>query len=453
MEKVKAIILAAGEGTRMKSKRPKVIHNILGRTMLDYVINAAKQSGAQSVCVVVGHKKEQVESAVLNDAVSFVIQEEQLGTGHAVMQAGDFIGEDQDILVLYGDTPLLTGETLSNLLQFHRQKSNSVSIVSFIAQDPTGYGRIIRDNEGIFLKNVEHKDADELQRQSKEVNAGVYCFQSNALRLALKELKNDNIQKEYYLPDTLEILSKQGHQVDAMVAADASEFFGVNSRVQLAEATEVLKFRINKKHMENGVTIVDPANTYIDPNVRIGMDTVILPGCILEGDTIIGEDCTIGPWARLTNMVVKDGVKVAASTTMDSVVNARSTVGPYAYIRPNSNIGKNVKIGDFVEIKNSNIGDGSKVSHLTYIGDTDAGANINFGCGTVTVNYDGKKKFRTTIEDDAFIGCNANLVAPVTIKKGSYVAAGSTITKDVQEDALAVARARQTAIPDWAKKR
>lgn len=452
MKSLKAIILAAGEGSRMKSKKPKVLHEIFNKPMVEYVIQAAKDSGAEDVCVVVGHKAEMVEKAIARDGLSFALQEKQMGTGHAVMQAMDFIDETKDILILYGDTPLVTGKTLDKLVEFHRAGGNGVSIVSAIVEDPSGYGHIIRDELGSFLKNVEHKDATIEEKQVQEINTGIYCFQGGKLKEALKKLTNHNKQGEYYLPDTLELILKSGGGVDAMKATDVSEFFGVNSRVQLAEATDILKSRILKKLMENGVTIVDSANTYIDESVEIGCDTIILPGCVIEGKTKIGEDCIIGPNAQMTNMVLKDNVSFKASTGMDSVVGSHTTVGPYAYIRPNSNIGEHVKIGDFVEVKNSNIGNHTKVSHLTYIGDTDAGEGINFGCGTVTVNYDGKNKFRTVIEDNVFIGCNANLVAPVKVKKGSYIAAGSTITRDVPEDTLAVARVRQQIIEGWTKK-
>lgn len=452
MNKLKVIILAAGEGKRMKSKLPKVLHKVQGKTMVEHVIDTAEGCGAEYICVVVGHGAEQVKEALKDRKVSFALQEKQLGTGHAVMQAGDFIDEDSDILVLYGDTPLITPATIEKLLDFHRSENNSISIISALIDDPAGYGRIIRDKNGSFLKNVEHKDATEEERLVNEVNSGIYCFKGSALKKGLSLLKNDNAQGEYYLPDTLEIILKDGGRVNAMTVADAGEFAGVNSRVQLAQAEVAMRKRINLKHMENGVTMIDPENTYIESDVVIGMDTVLLPGCVLEGKTVIGENCTVGPNSRLTNMKLGNGVKFQYSTGLDSSVDDGTTVGPYAYIRPDCSIGKNVRIGDFVEVKNSNVGDGTKVSHLTYIGDTDAGERINFGCGTVTVNYDGKKKFRTVIGDDVFIGCNTNLVAPVKVGDGSYIAAGSTITEDVPENCLAIARERQTNKSGWVKR-
>lgn len=452
MKNFKAIILAAGEGTRMKSKHPKVIHKILNKTMLDYVINAAQKSGADGICVIVGHGAEAVKASVSNTNVQFATQEQQKGTGHAVMQAADFIDENNDIIILYGDTPLITAETINDLIKFHRDEKNGVSIVSAVVDDPTGYGHIIRDAEGNFLKNIEHKDANTEEMAVREINTGIYCFSGDKLKDALTKITNNNVQGEYYLPDTLEIILKGGSKVNAMKTADVSEFFGVNSRVQLAEAELIMKNRINKLHMENGVTMIDPAQTYIDEGIIIGCDTIIYPGTILEGNTIIGSDCIVGPSSKITNTIIGNEVKIQYSTAMDSKIGNKTTVGPYAYIRPNSNIGENVRIGDFVEVKNSVIGNGTKVSHLTYIGDSDVGSGINFGCGTVTVNYDGSKKYRTVIEDNVFVGCNTNLVAPVTVKKNSYIAAGSTITKDVPEKALAVARARQENIKGWIKK-
>ena len=299
---------------------------------------------------------------------------------------------------------------------------------------------------------MEYKDATEEEKLVKEINSGIYCFKGSSLKKALKLITNDNVQGEYYLPDALEIILKNGEKVNALSIGDVTEFFGVNNRIQLAEANKIMQKRINEKHMLNGVTIISPEDTYISDDVEIGCDTIIYPGCVFEGKTVIGEDCKVGPDVRLTDMKLSDNVTIQYTVAMESEVGSGTKVGPYAYIRPNSKIGENIKIGDFVEVKNSVIGNGTKVSHLTYIGDSDVGERINFGCGTVTVNYDGHKKFRTTIEDDVFIGCNANLVAPVTLKKGSYVAAGSTITKDVPEKALAVARNRQQNIEGWTKK-
>lgn len=451
MSELKTLILAAGEGSRMKSKLPKVLHKLMGITMVEHVISAAKNVGSDDVAVVVGFKGDEVKAALEHKQISFFLQDKQLGTGHAVMCAEDFIDDNKDMLILYGDTPLITAQTLKKLLDFHKNEDNGVSIISAIVENPEGYGHIIRDENGAFVKNVEYKDATEEEKLVNEINTGVYVFKGKSLKKALKKLNNNNAQGEYYLPDALEILLNEGEGVNAMAVNDVSEFYGVNSRIQLEEAAAIMKKRINRFHMENGVTVVDSGNTYIAPSVIIGRDTIIYPGTILEGSTVIGEDCEIGPYSKLVDVKVADGAQVKFTSATEAEIGKDSTVGPYAYIRPNSKIGDNVKIGDFVEVKNSVIGKGTKVSHLTYIGDSDVGERINFGCGTVTVNYDGKKKFRTTIEDDAFIGCNTNLIAPVTVEKGSYIAAGSTITKDVPEDSLAVARARQQNLKGWRK--
>ena len=452
MKNINVVILAAGEGTRMKSKMPKVLHEVMGKPMIKRVIDTACELGAQNICVVTGHKSNEVQEALKNENVTFAVQEKQLGTGHAVMQAEKYINDDEDVLILYGDTPLIKAETLQKLIDYHRSEDNGVSIISAVVDNSEGYGHIIRDKSGNFVKNVEYKDATEEEKLVKEINSGIYCFKGSSLKKALKLITNDNVQGEYYLPDALEIILKNGEKVNALSIGDVTEFFGVNNRIQLAEANKIMQKSINEKHMLNDVTIISPEYTYISDDVEIGCDTIIYPGCVFEGKTVIGEDCKVGPDVRLTDMKLSDNVTIQYTVAMESEVGSGTKVGPYAYIRPNSKIGENIKIGDFVEVKNSVIGNGTKVSHLTYIGDSDVGERINFGCGTVTVNYDGHKKFRTTIEDDVFIGCNANLVAPVTLKKGSYVAAGSTITKDVPEKALAVARNRQQNIEGWTKK-
>ena len=303
MENLKAIVLAAGEGSRMKSKTPKVLHKILNKTMLDYVIEAARGCGAEAVCVVVGHKAEEVKAGIACGGVEFVLQEEQKGTGHAVMMAADFIEDDKDMLILYGDTPLMQGESLMRLAEIHHAAGNGVTVVSAVLDDPTGYGRIVRDSAGNFRKIVEHKDASARERGIQEINTGIYIFNGRALRESLQKLGNQNAQGEYYLTDCLESILLDGGRVGVVTAEDADEFFGVNSRVQLAEAAGIMRERVNRKHMENGVTIIDPANTYIDPGVKIGMDTVILPGCVLEGDTVIGEDCEVGPHTRLARLL------------------------------------------------------------------------------------------------------------------------------------------------------
>ena len=452
MEKFKILILAAGEGTRMKSDKPKVLHTILGKPMLLYVIDTAKEAGADSVAVVVGKNAAQIQA--VTDIPSY-LQAEQLGTGHAVSSAVDFLREDMaaNVVVLCGDTPLLTAATIHALVAKHEKEQNDATVMTAVLDNPTGYGRIIRDNVGRFLRNVEQRDANEDEQKINEINTGVYCFRAAALLESLSLIRNNNAQNEYYLTDVPGILRQNGHPVGIKRAVDFSEFLGVNTKLQLAEATAVMRKRINAHHMLNGVILTDPSATYISPGVEIGADTVILPGCMLEGQTKIGMGCTIGMHTHLTNMQVGDRVVIQNSVAVDSAIGDDTNVGPFAYIRPHSEIGRHVKVGDFVEVKNAKIGDGTKASHLTYIGDADVGAGINFGCGTVTVNYDGKNKARTVIADGAFIGCNTNLIAPVNVGKNAYIAAGSTITDDVPPCNLGIARARQVNKDGWRDKR
>ncbi len=448
----KAIILAAGQGTRMQSETSKVLHHVLGKPLVQYPIQAVKEAGAQEVCIVVGHKAETVKEK-LGEAYTYALQTEQLGTGHAVMQAMSFIPDEGEMIVLYGDTPLITGETINEMLAFHRRKQNAITVLSALVDNPTGYGRIVRDAQGAFMKIVEQKDATIEEQAIQEINGGMYVFEAGKLKEALGKLTNDNIQQEYYLTDTIEILLAEGCSVDAIAITHTEDILGVNSRTQLAEATALMKQRINEKHMVAGVTLIDPMNTYIESDVIIGQDTVIEPGCMIQGQTVIGSDCMIGYNTKIKDAIIGDKVGIETSVILQSKVEENAHIGPFAYIRPNSVIGKNVKIGDFVEIKNSTLGEGTKVSHLTYVGDSDVGAGVNFGCGTVTVNYDGQNKYRTVIHDNAFIGCNTNLVAPVEVAKGAYTAAGSTITRNVPEQALGIARVKQENKEGWVQRK
>lgn len=448
----KAVILAAGKGTRMKSKYPKVIHKVCGKEMLNHVIDNSKYSGVDEVIAVLGHKSELVQ-AVINEDVKTVLQTEQLGTAHAVKMASDYLNKEDTIIVLCGDTPLVETKTIKALFEYHEKNDCMASVLSALANDPKGYGRIIRDDKDELLKIVEQKDASEQERRVKEVNSGIYCFNGEFLISALKEVKNENAQGEYYLPDTLEIIKNKGGKVGVYSGSTIDELMGVNSRVQLSNAEKFMKKRINEKHMDNGVTIIDPENTYIEADVEIGMDTIVLPGCIIQKGSKIGEECTIGPETMIENSVIGDYTEVKKSTMINSKVGNNTKVGPYAYLRPKSNVGDNVKIGDFVEVKNANFGNGSKASHLSYIGDADVGENVNIGCGVVFVNYDGKNKFRSIVKDGAFVGSNANLVAPVVIEEKGFVAAGSTITKNVPKKSLAVARGRQSIKEGWVEKK
>lgn len=447
------IILAAGKGTRMKSALPKVLHKAGGCPMLAHVLRAAKNAGATRNVVVTGFGAAEVEAAFAGQA-EFVRQNEQLGTGHAVRQAEGLLADTQGtVMVLCGDTPLLTGEILQKLCDEHTKSGAKATVLTAVLADSTGYGRIVRAADGSVTKIVEEKDANDQERQIKEVNSGIYCFDIVALFDALKKVTNDNAQGEYYLPDVLKILRDGGEKIWATATADAEAILGINSRRQLAVAEKILRRRKNDELMDDGVTIIDPDSTFIDSEVEIGRDTVIYPFTFIEGKTKIGENCEIGPGTRLQNVMMGNNVKGQFGYAHDAVIDDNVNWGQYVHIRPNTHLKNGVKIGNFVEVKNSSVGEGTKLPHLSYIGDSDVGAGVNMGCGTITVNYDGKKKFRTVIGDNAFVGCNSNLVAPVTVEDGAYIGAGSTITKTVPAGNLAIARSRQTNIENWADKR
>ncbi len=448
----KAIILAAGKGTRMKSKLPKVVHKVCGKEMVNHVINVSKKSGVSEIVAILGHESEVVQS-VLPEGTKVAMQTEQLGTGHAVMMANDYISEDDTIVVLCGDTPLVNPDTLENLFKYHIDNGYHATVLTTKVDNPTGYGRIIRDENKDLLKIVEQKDANEEEKTVNEINSGIYCFNGKSLKEALSNINNNNAQGEYYLTDTVEIMRNKSLKVGAFNGATIEELMGVNSRVELSKAEEIMRKRINTMHMVNGVTIIDVNSTYIESDVQIGNDTIVYPGAMLKGNTVIGSECVIGMNCSISNSTIGDATEVQSSTIIDSVVGKNTTVGPYAYLRPNSNIGNNVKIGDFVEVKNATIEDNSKASHLAYIGDAHIGKNVNIGCGTVFVNYDGKNKFKSVVKDGAFIGSNSNLVAPVTIEEDGYIATGSTITDNVPSGALAVARERQVIKEGWVDKK
>ncbi|WBX81223.1 MULTISPECIES: bifunctional UDP-N-acetylglucosamine diphosphorylase/glucosamine-1-phosphate N-acetyltransferase GlmU [Virgibacillus] len=452
MTKRYAVVLAAGQGTRMKSKLYKVLHPVAGRPMVKHVIDQINTVKLDEIVTVVGFGADMVKEQI-GDESKFVIQEEQLGTGHAVLQAEDLLKENEGTtLVVCGDTPLITSETYQALFDHHEQTGAKATVLTAKAPNPYGYGRVIRNAVDEVERIVEQKDATEKELLVDEINTGTYCFDNQALFQALQNVSNDNAQGEYYLPDVIEILQKQGDKVSAFMTASFEETLGVNDRIALAEAEKTMKQRINEKHLRNGVAIIDPDNTYIEPDVEIEPDTIIHPGTILRGDTVIKGNAEIGPHSEVTNCYVGNGTVIKQSVASDSKIGNHVKIGPFAHIRPESSIGDQAKVGNFVEIKKTDLAEKSKVSHLSYIGDAKVGSNVNIGCGTITVNYDGKHKYLTTIEDDAFIGCNSNLIAPVTVGKGSYVAAGSTITKDVPEDSLSVARARQTNKEGYASK-
>lgn len=447
-----AIILAAGQGTRIKSNIPKVLHKVCGKEMVNHVIDNMREAEIEDVNVIIGNGSELVKESTKDRNVSYSLQEEQLGTGHAVKCAKEFLqGKDGVVAVFTGDAPLTRVETIKKLIDEHIKKGNKATLLSAYVDDPTGYGRIIRDGEKV-LRIVEHKDCNEEELKVNEMNAGMYCFDIKSLLSSLEELNNNNVQGEYYLTDVIGILKSKGEKVGALLT-DYEDTLGVNSRAQLAEAERVLRKRINQFHLDNGVTLIDPNTTYIGVDAIIGEDTVIYPNNIIEGYTKIGEGCTILQNSRIKDSIIEDNVEIQASVILDSKIGKNTTVGPFAYIRPESTIGESVRIGDFVEVKKSSIGNETKVSHLTYIGDAEVGSGCNFGCGTVVVNYDGKKKNKTIIGDHSFIGCNTNLISPVEVQDNTYIAAGSTITSTVEEGDLAVARAKQRNIKGWVKKK
>ena len=384
-----SVILAAGMGTRMKSKMPKVLHKVCGKPLSKWVIDASKAAGADTVCAVVGHKAETVKE-VLGDVCEFALQAEQKGTGHAVMQAIDVIKNSKgEVVILNGDTPLITAETINKAIEYHKNNGNQATVITAILDDATGYGRIVRDNDGSVLKIVEQKDASEEEKKINEVNSGMYVFDAQSLVYALDKITPNNAQGEYYLTDTLEILLSAGKKIGGYAISDNDEIRGINDRVQLNEAEKIMQKRINEYHMRNGVTMRNPEIVYIEDGVEIGNDTEICQNVTIKSGTKIGSDCVIGSGSMLDRAVIHDGVDVLSSVILESEVDEGTHVGPFAYIRPNCHVGKEVKVGDFVELKNSNIDDGTKISHLTYIGDSDVGKRVNFGCGTVTCNYDG----------------------------------------------------------------
>lgn len=417
--KIYSIVLAAGQGVRMKSKTPKVLHEVAGLPMISHVLARLSELGVDRKIVVVGVGQDQVR-AKLGDACEYVVQEEQLGTAHAIMQAKDLLaGAEGLTLIICGDTPLLTTETLAALVEKHKNEGAAATILTAIIDKPTGYGRIIHDEAKLVEGIVEESEATEAERAVKEINSGVYCFDNRLLFEGLSEIKNDNRKGEYYLTDIIGIFRKRGAKVCTYRTSNLHEIHGVNDRVALVRANRIMRWQINREHLLNGVTILDPLNTYIEANVLIGQDTTIYPNCYVTAGTVIGEECSIGP---------------------------------FAYIRPGTVIGDRVKIGDFVELKNSSVGSGSKIPHHAYIGDSDVGECVNVGSGTITVNYNGYVKSRVKIGDRAFIGCNSNLIAPVEIGEDAYIAAGSTITDDVADGDLAIARMKQENKKNYAKK-
>ncbi len=438
MPDVAAVVLAAGKGKRMKSALPKVLHRICGRPMIAYVLDTLAALAVPSPIVVVGHEGEQVR-AILGEGVRTVVQAEQLGTAHAVMQAMPLLeGFAGTVVILYGDVPLLRPETIDTLLAHHRAQGAAATVLTDVRDDPTGYGRIIRDGQGNVRRIVEESDASREEREVREVNAGTYAFEAGALREALRAVRPANVQGEYYLTDAIDVLLRGGHVVAAIVATAAEECTGINSRRELAAAEALMRTAVLNDLMDAGVTIIDPATTYVHAGVRIGRDTVLHPGTSLEGATLIGEDCAIGPQARLVDAQVGDRVTIVASTVTRSVVGDDSRIGPYSHLRHGVRLGRFVEVGNYAEMKNATIGDRTKVHHKSYIGDATVGAGVNIGAGTITCNYDGRAKHQTVIEDGAFIGSDTMLVAPVRIGREAVTGAGAVVRHDVPPRGVAV---------------
>ncbi|NLY51354.1 MAG: bifunctional UDP-N-acetylglucosamine diphosphorylase/glucosamine-1-phosphate N-acetyltransferase GlmU [Firmicutes bacterium] len=450
---VAAVVLAAGKGTRMKSAIPKVLHPICGLPMIAHVVKNLREAGVGRIIVVVGPEGQEIQD-LLGSEVEYVVQAEQLGTGHAVLQTEAVLkSHSGPLLVIHGDTPLYRAATLRELIKTHESSNASGTVLSVLVDDPTGYGRIIRDDEGAFAKIVEEKDASPEEASVKEINSGTYVFQCEPMFAALHQISPENAQKEYYLTDVLGIIKEQAGMVEIYTHDDHEEALGINNRVQLAAAEKILRNRIREKWMLAGVTMMDPDTTYVDAEVELEPDVVLMPFTFIEGRTKVASGSVIGPFARVRDCVVGENVAISQATVLESTLEPGCTVGPYSHIRAGCHLAEKAKVGGFCEIKNTTVGPGSKVPHLTYLGDTSVGSGVNIGAGTITCNYDGKDKHRTVIEDGAFIGSNCNLVAPVKIGAGAYVAAGSTITTDVPPGALGVARNRQRNIPDWVQRR
>ncbi|MBP5939095.1 bifunctional UDP-N-acetylglucosamine diphosphorylase/glucosamine-1-phosphate N-acetyltransferase GlmU [Streptomyces acidiscabies] len=452
------VVLAAGEGTRMKSATPKVLHELCGRTLVGHVLAAARELDPENLVAVVGHAREQVTAhlAETDGAVRTAVQEQQNGTGHAVRMALEELGGTVGgtVIVVCGDTPLLTGTTLTALAATHHTDGNAVTVLTAEVPDATGYGRIVRDADGAVTAIVEHKDASGEQRAIREINSGVFAFDGNLLTDALKKVRTDNSQGEEYLTDVLGILREAGHRVGASVAGDHREIAGINNRVQLAQARRILNDRLLTQAMLDGVTVIDPATTWVDVTVTFGQDAVVHPGTQLQGTTHIGAGAEVGPGTRLTDTRVGAGARVDNTVALSSTIGENASVGPYAYLRPGTRLGAKGKIGTYVETKNASIGEGTKVPHLSYVGDATIGDFSNIGAASVFVNYDGESKHHTTVGSHCKTGSDNMFVAPVTVGDGAYTAAGSVITKDVPPGSLAVARGQQRNIEGWvARKR
>jgi bifunctional UDP-N-acetylglucosamine pyrophosphorylase/glucosamine-1-phosphate N-acetyltransferase len=452
-DNLEVIILAAGLGTRMKSSTIKILHHAAGRPIIDYVLDLASDLAPAPPVMIIGYQREAVQKSV-GDRARFAVQEQQLGTGHAVLQAAQHVDAGKRVMILSGDVPLTRIETLRRLLDEHERSGNALTLLTMKLDDPAMYGRIVRDDNDAVVRIVEAKDATEEQKQIREVNAGIYVFNGEHLFDNLRNLRPENAQKEYYLTDLLSVIRDAGNRVGAVVAEDPIEALGVNSRGELARVEREIQRRVVDRLMAEGVTFRNPDTVVIDSTVAIGADTVIYPFVTLEGSTRIGEGCVIDPGVHLNNVIVGDDVHIKTGTVAeDAVIEDEAAVGPYTHLRGGTRLGRRVKVGNFVETKKAVFGEGAKASHLSYIGDAEVGAEVNIGAGTITCNYDGVNKHKTIIEDGAFIGSDSQLVAPVRIGRGAYVGAGSTITKDVPPESLALSRTPQRVVEGWASRK
>lgn len=452
-----SIILAAGEGTRMKSKHSKVLHKLINKPMIKYVMDACDECDVKKKVLIAGKNKNDLEE--LFKEQDLVIKEQKIGpefpygTGYAVSLALDEVSDDDSVLILTGDAPLIRGETLKNFMDYHNEKKSVATVLTAVTDDTAGLGRIIKDEDGYFIKIVEHRDCNEEQLKIREYNSGIMIINGASLKNSISKLDSDNDQGELYLTDIFQIIREDGEKILTFQIRDEEEVHGINSKLQLSEAEEVLRKRINEKYMLEGVVLENPSNIFIEDGVKIGRDTVIRSGAKIMGDTVIGEDCVITGDSTICDSTIEDNVIIKSSVIESSYVGEGTDIGPYAHLRPKSNLGKHVHIGNFVEVKNATVGDFTKAGHLAYVGDADLGEHINIGCGAIFVNYDGVNKHRSKIDDRAFIGSNANIVAPVHIGEKGFIAAGSTITKDVSSGDLSIERGQQANIPGWVKRR
>ncbi|MCL2527285.1 MAG: bifunctional UDP-N-acetylglucosamine diphosphorylase/glucosamine-1-phosphate N-acetyltransferase GlmU [Defluviitaleaceae bacterium] len=449
---MKAIILAAGHGRRMKTNKQKVMHHILGNPLVQYVAEACAEAGIQDITLVVNSQGEEIRKAM--PGYNYAIQTKQLGTGHAVQSAAEHIHADDDVLILYGDMPLITADLIKNFINFYMTKDCAGAIVAVYQPEVGDFGRVYIDEKGMVESITEVKDMTAKTPPTDWGNPSIYMFKGTALKQGLKGLKNNNNQEEFYLTDVPQILRDADERIYTYCTNESLDsFVGINTQAQLAEAASIMRSRINLQHMENGVQIMDPATTYIDKSVEIAADTIIYPGCILEGTCKIEPGAIIGPYTHMKDTVVGKGTAVRQSVLTSAKIGENTEVGPFAYLRPGAAVGDRCRVGNFVEIKNAILGNETKMAHLAYIGDADVGSKVNIGCGVITANYDGKKKHRSVIRDGAFIGSNANLIAPIEIGEGAFIAAGSTITEAVPDYSMGIARERQTTKENWVKKK